>query len=139
MAAEIEVDGMKQLQKELKALDRDMAKQLRMVANEASEIVAESARHRVPTIDGYARRSIKTASTQTSARVAGGSSKSPYYAWLDFGGTTGIHRSVRRPYRRKGRYIWSAYSDYSDEVYQRLQDGIVDLAYRAGLVLSEEA
>lgn len=138
MAKEIEVDGLKQFRKGLKDIDADMAKQLRMVANEASEIVAETARERIPRgRTGYAGSSIKTASTQTAARVAGGSTKAPYYAWLDFGGKTGIHKSVSRPYRRKGRYIWSAYSDYSDTVYERLNEGLVNLARDAGFSVNE--
>lgn len=130
---EIEVDGLKAFSKKLKAVDSDLAKQLRVVANEAGEIVAEEARNRVPRgKTGHAASSIKMASTRTAARVAGGSSRAPYYAWLDYGGRTGINDSAKRPYRRKGRYVWSAYSDLSDEVYQRLNTGIVQLARDAG-------
>lgn len=134
MVGEVEITGLKELKKQLKQVDKDAPKELRKAANQAADLVAGEAKTRVPHRRGAARKTIKAASTQTAARVAGGSKKVPYYGWLDFGGTIRPYpnQRIKRPYRRKGRYIWSAYSDNYDAVYEQLQTAITEVAKSAG-------
>jgi hypothetical protein len=86
----------------------------------------------VPERTGRAAGSVRAASTQTGARVSGGSAAVPYYGWLDFGGSVGRKRSVHRPFLKTGRYIWRAFADHREEVETILRDELVKLAKENG-------
>lgn len=136
MANEIRISGLREFKRSLKQLDSGLPKQVRIVGNQAAEIVVSAAKPRVPIgpgKGGHAKSSVRVASTQSAVRVRGGGKRFPYYAWLDFGGRVGKNRSVRRPYIKKGRYIWAAYADNDQLVQARLISGLTDLAQQAGL------
>ena len=67
--------------------------------------------------------------------MSGGGNKAPYYPWLDFGGSVGRRRSVRRPFLDKGRYIYAAYFRARDSgrFEDALSAGLVKVAKDAGL------
>ena len=139
MTDAIKIDGLKQFNKNLKTLDSDLPKAVRLALNDAAQIVVDDARPRVPKGSGKrpgrARRSVKAQSTRTRARVSGGGGKVPYYPWLDFGGRVGRNRSVHRPFKRKGRYIYRAYFRARDsgEFQDTLNASLVDVARKAGI------
>lgn len=135
----IRIEGLRELSRGLKQVDREAAKQLRLAGNRAAQIVVNTAKPRVPIgpgIGGHAVSSIKAASTQTAARVSEGGKRFPYMPWLDFGGRVGPKRSVKRPFIKQGRYIWAAFADKRDEIEDVLEKGIVDVARNAGLEVS---
>ena len=129
----ISVRGLRELQAALKAGDGESQKQLRVVMNDAAEVVAGGARSLVPSRSGRARGSVRAASSQREARVFGGGARVPYYGWLDFGGRTGRGRSVRRSFRKDGRYIYPTYERRRRWVYARLAKGLEELIRRTGL------
>lgn len=135
----IKVDGLRELQASLKALDGESQKQLRLALNDAVGIVVRTAGPRVPTVSGRARGSIKPASSQREARIQAGGSRAPYYPWLDFGGRTGRGRtgprtgSVNRPFLKEGRYLWAAYADQQPAIARMLEQRLGDVARGAGL------
>lgn len=129
----IAITGLRDLQAALKAMDGESQKQLRVVLNQAAQAVVGGASRRVPTRTGTARKSIRAASGQREAKVAGGSKKAAYYGWLDFGGATGPKRSVKRPFITKGRYIYPAYDANRESIGKALQKSIVDLCRNVGL------
>lgn len=129
----IRITGLAQFRRELRKMDRELPKTLRLALNQASDLVIDTALPWVPRVTGRAAASLKARSTQTSARVAGGSARAPYYPWLDFGGSVGRKRSVKRAFYKHGRYIYRAYDLKRDEIEQILQDAIVKLATEAGL------
>ena len=135
MGDAIRIEGLREFQRGLKAMDRDLPKVLRMAFNDAADIVVDDARPRVPSRTGRAKGTVKARSTQTAARVAGGGNKASYYPWLDFGGRVGRRRSVRRPFLPKGRYIYNAYFRARDSgrFQDVLQDGLLDVAHKAGI------
>lgn len=98
----IRVEGLRELQAALKAFDGESQKALRVALNNAVEGIASDARRRVPTRSGKARASIRATSSQREARVSAGKKAVPYYGWLDYGGKTGIGRSIDRPFRKAG-------------------------------------
>src|SRR5687768_13327127 len=102
----LQVDGLKDFVRAAKAMDRDLPKAVRMAFNDSIDIVYTSARGDIPQRSGKAYRSVRKASTQTSARIRGGGGKAPYYPWLDFGGRI---KRARRPFLKRGRYIYNAY------------------------------
>lgn len=133
----IRIDGLKEFTKNLKALDDDLPKAVRLAGNEAAGLVVDWARPRVPKRSGRAARTVKARSTRTQARVSGGSRRVPYYPWLDFGGRVGRSRSVRRPFIREGRYIYAGFMRQKDEVYDAYVRALVNVARSAGVEVSE--
>lgn len=136
MALTIAVTGLKELSRSLNKVDGEAAKQLRIVFNDAAELVVATARPRIPRRTGKAAGSLKTKSTRTAVRVAFGGPRAPYYPWLDFGGRTGRKKSVVRPFLTDGRYVYPAYYERRDDVARAMQEGIERVARGAGLEVS---
>lgn len=133
MTDAIKVEGLAEFSRNLKALDRELPKALRVAFNGAADIVVKDARPRVPTKTGKAKASIKARSTQTAARVVAGSKAAPYYPWLDFGGRTGRKRSIHRPFLAKGRYIYNAYFTNQKRFADLVESSLLDAARQAGV------
>lgn len=133
MADPIRVDGLKEFSRNLKRLDADLPKALRVALNDAVDIVVDDARPRIPSKSGRARRSVKARSTRSAARVVGGSKSVPYYSWLDFGGRVGRNGSVRRPFLKDGRYIYRAFFSNHDRFQDALEKALLDVARKAGV------
>jgi hypothetical protein len=132
----IRISGLREFNKALKAIDDKLPSATRLAANTAAQIVVDVAKPRVPIgpgRGGHAADSIKAKSTRTAARVSAGGKKYPYYPWLDFGGKVGRHKTVNRPFLKRGRYIWDAYADNADKVEQQFVTALVDVAREAGL------
>ncbi|MDX3006740.1 HK97 gp10 family phage protein [Kribbella solani] len=133
MTGAIKVDGLSQFVANLKSMDRELPKALRVAFNGAAEIVVKDARHRVPSKTGKARASVKAKSTQTAVRISGGGNRAPYYPWLDFGGRVGRNRSVRRTFQKDGRYIYDAYYRNINRFGEVLEQALLDVAAQAGV------
>ena len=131
----IRVSGLKEFQRNLKRLDAELPKALRLAFNGAAQVVVEDARPKVPTLTGKAAGTVKARSTQTASRVVGGGNKAPYYPWLDFGGRVGRHRSVTRPFLKSGRYIYDAYFDNRARYAELLLQGLLEVASAADVEL----
>lgn len=129
----IKIEGLAQFTKNLKTLDRDLPKALRMAFNTAADVVVQDARPRIPTKSGKAKASVKARSTATASRVVGGSTRVPYYPWLDFGGRVGRSKSVRRPFLKEGRYIYRAYFSNQARYAELVETALLDVARQAGV------
>ena len=81
------VDGLKELQKEIrKTEDVELKKRLRLANKEAAQVVADQAKVEVPRRSGRLARSIGTQASQTSAFVkAGTAARVPYAGPIHFG------------------------------------------------------
>lgn len=135
MTDPIRIDGLAEFARNLRKLDNDLPKQLRVALNEAAATVVGYARTRVPKRSGRAARSIVARSTRTAARVQGGSRRVPYYPWLDFGGRVGPGRSVRRPFLKEGRYIYAGYQAKRAEFAVALEQALLKAAASAGVAV----
>lgn len=131
----IRVTGLREFQRSLKKLDADLPKALRIAFNGAADVVVNDARPRVAKRSGKAASTVKARSTQTASRVVGGGNKAPYYPWLDFGGRVGRAHSVTRPFLKHGRYIYDAYFDNQSRYGELLEQGLLDVAASAGVVI----
>lgn len=129
----IKVSGLREFQRNLKKLDKELPKALRLAFNGAAQVVVEDARPKVARRSGKAAASVKARSTQTASRVVGGGNKAPYYPWLDFGGKVGRNRSVTRPFLKSGRYIYDAYFDNRQRYAELLLNGLLDVAASANV------
>jgi len=132
-AQPIKIEGLRELQAALKAMDGESQKQLRVVLNSTTETIAQAAARRVPRRSGRAAASLRAQSSQREARVAGGSKKVPYYGWLDFGGRIGREHATKRPYVTGGRYIYPALAANRDGMLQALSQALVTAGQAAGL------
>ena len=131
----VRVTGLREFQRALRELDGESQKQIRVVMNDALEIVAVDARRKVPRDSGRAVASLKVQSSQREGRLVAGGGKAPYYPWLDFGGRVGRQRSVVRPWKPEGRYIYPSYRRHRDDVLDLMVDGLDRLARDAGLAV----
>jgi hypothetical protein len=129
----IKIEGLTEFVRSLRKLDSDLPKALRVSFNTAADLVVDYARPRVPSRSGKARRSVKARSTREAVRVVGGSRTVPYYPWLDFGGTVGKGKSVRRPFIKEGRYIYAGYFARRAQVEEGMVEALLDVARQAGV------
>lgn len=135
ITAKVEITGLKEFNKGLRAMDTGLPKATRLALNDAVAIVIGFARSRIPRRTGRAAASLTARSTRTSARVAAGGRKAPYYPWLDFGGKTPGHHASR-PYYREGRYLYPALRIKRDEFTAAMERGILAVAQDAGIEVS---
>lgn len=136
LLAPIRIDGLRELQKALKELDGQSQKEIRLALNDASQVVVNVARRRVPVLTGAARNSIRSSSGQRTASVTAGGRKAPYFPWLDYGGRTGRGKSIARPFIKGGRYVYPAYEAQHANIMAVLQKRITDLVESKGLGVS---
>ncbi len=135
MDQRIQVGGLAQLNRGLRAVGPEAAKSLRLALNEAGQLLVDEVRPQIPVRTGAARASLAARSTRTSARVAVGGRKAPYYPWLDFGGQgRRPGRPPARPFIREGRYFYPTLARVRPQIEQQLQDSISAAIAAAGLV-----
>jgi hypothetical protein len=129
----IRIEGIREIQAALKSMDGESQKRLRTVFNLAADLVASDTKRKVPTRSGRAAKTVRVGSSQREARVkAGDARNAPYYPWLDFGGTVGKSRSIKRPFIKNGRYLYPSFDENRDRIYENLQDEMVSMLRSVG-------
>ncbi len=130
----IKIEGLGEFTRNLRKLDRDLPKALRVAMNGAANVVVDYAKPKVPRRSGRAARSVRAASTQGAVRVRAGGARVPYFPWLDFGGEGRIKgRPTKRPFKKEGRYLWAALAVKRDEVRKVTEQALLDAARSAGV------
>lgn len=130
----VEVGGLAKLSRGLKAVDAGAPKELRIALNSAADLLIEHVRPKIPEVTGASRRSLVARSTRTSARIAVGGKKAPWFPWLDFGGQGRIKgRPAPREFLREGRYVYPTLREIRPKIEQQLQDAITAVVRNAGL------
>jgi hypothetical protein len=132
MAEPIRIEGLAEFQRNLRKLDSDLPKALRIAFNDATGLVIDYARPRVARRSGRAAGTVKAKSTRTEARVSAGGRKAPYYPWLDFGGKGPGNRPAQRPFYKEGRYLWKALVVKRDDLQSALEGALIGVAEQAG-------
>lgn len=129
----IAVQGLRELNGALRRIDREAPKGLRVALNGVAKLVADDIRPTIPRKTGKARASLKVASTRTAARIRVGGAKAPYFPWLDYGGKTGVRKSVKRPFIKSGRYVYPGLSRNKAAAAAALKDALDAVVRDAGL------
>lgn len=131
----VQVHGLREFTRSVAAANSGLKKEIRLVLNDAVDVIVTDAKPTVASNTGGAARSMRAMSTQTKARVRAGGAKAPYYPWLDFGGRVGKYRQVSRPYSEEGRYIYPTYRNKRDsgEFQEKMLEGLDRLGRRSGL------
>ena len=133
----VKITGLAEFNRNLRKLDNDLPKALRLAHNEAAQLIVDWAAPRVPRKSGRAAGTVKAKSTRTESRVQGGSKRAPYYPWLDFGGKVGPKRSVRRQFIKEGRYLYPALSANYDKFADLLTEKLIEVARAAGVEVTD--
>lgn len=133
MRAAIEVEGLADLQRSLRAVGKEAAKGLRLALNEAADLLINKVGPKIPSRTGAARRSLKARSSQKAVRIAVGGRRAPYYPWLDFGGSVGRGDATKRPYIADGRYLYPGLRENRAEIQAVIDRRIREVAEAAGL------
>jgi hypothetical protein len=129
----IKVTGLKEFRRNLKTINTDLPKCIRLANNEVADIVVVWVKDRMENRTGGAVSTVRASSTQKEVRVKEGSARRPYVPWLDFGGRVGPSRSVRRAYHSDGRYLYPALAANRDVMTEKLSDQLIALCRRAGV------
>lgn len=131
----VRIEGLRDFSRAVAAADKGLKKEIRLVLNDAVDVIVEDSKPIVAEETGAAAKSIRAMSTQTKARVRAGGARAPYYPWLDFGGRVGKYRQVSRPYSEEGRYIYPTYRSKRDsgEFQAKMLEGLEKLGDKAGL------
>src|SRR5262245_31891611 len=132
MAEAIKIDGLGVFVRNLKVIDRDLPKTLRVGLNQAADVITDYARPPIPNRSGRAARSLKARSTQNAVRISAGGNRAPYYPWLDFGGHVGRGKSVKRTFLKDGRYIYAGYFAKKNQFAELLEKALLDSVRAAG-------
>jgi hypothetical protein len=101
------VEGLKELQRELRAADPELARQLQRVNKRLVEGVAHEARSAAgASVSSRAKRSIRPQASGREARVVAGS-KAPEFYGQEFGGGARPRTRQFPPHRgREGHFLW---------------------------------
>lgn len=126
------VDGLRDLNKALKAANTEASDEMKAVLKGIAEGVVTDVRSRVPRRTGKAAASYRPRGGVKGASIAFAGSKAPYAPWLDFGGTVGKSKSVKRPFIKGGRYLYPAINDNMADIEQKVADAIDDITGRYG-------
>ena len=133
MTEAIKIDGLNEFVRNLKKLDADLPKTLRVGFNQAAQIIVDYAKPKVPRKSGKAAGSIRAQSTRTAVRVSEGGKRAPYMPWLDFGGKVGRKRSIGRPFLKEGRFLYAGLHAERDRIYAAVETALLDAARSAGV------
>ena len=134
--AAVKIDGLADFNRNLRKMDAELPKGLRLALNEAADVVVDAARSTIPRRTGRAQAAIRARSTRTESRATGGNTRAPYYPWLDFGGEGRRRgRPSARPFKKEGRYLYPAYYRKRDsgEFEQILTAALLKVAKTAGV------
>lgn len=129
----VEIEGLKEIQKQLRDLDPALAKELKQVNLSVADLVASIARAKVPHQTGRARSTVKPKGEQRYAVIRAGGRKAPYYPLLDFGGTRGRERKPFRAYVEGGRFLWPTVAAQRDKIVKEYVLMLGQLLDKAGL------
>ena len=129
----IKIEGLVDFQAAIRRAEDGLQKQLRVVFNEAAEIVVGSGRPFIPRRSGRLANTFRASSGQRNATVTLGTASTPYAGWIEFGGRVGRNQSVRRPFVPGGRSMYPAVKREEAEILAVMAEGLNRLADEAGL------
>jgi hypothetical protein len=131
------VTGLQEFSRSVSQLAAAHPRALRIAQAMAGELVADTARPRVPTLTGAAAHSIRPRPARSAVEVSAGGPQASYYPWLDFGGRVGRHGTAQRAFLKEGRYLYPAYFERrrAGDFDRILEAQLLRVAKAAGLAV----
>lgn len=137
MTERITTSGIKEFQKALREMNSELPKTLRLIFNEAGQLIVDYDQSHMPSRSGRARASVKARSTQRAGQVSLGGARAAYVPWLDFGGEGRRRgRPPARPFIKQGRYTYVGLRLHHEDITAIMARGLTELAHAAGLEVS---
>jgi hypothetical protein len=150
----VKIDGLKELQAQLKKLPKDVSREFnREMKGIAAEVTGsihqqmsasfqdnrsakkKSAKAERPL--GDAEKSVRPSFANGYVAIRGGGERAPYYPWLDFGGTLpavgGRHNEQHRPFFHEGRWIYPTIARRRPQIYAKAMAAVERAKGRVGL------
>jgi len=124
--------GLRDLQRDLRALDKDLPKKLRAASKAAGSVVAVRARELVPVDSGALKKTVKVRAEQRGAAVAAGSKVRVPYAYVNHWGWPSP-RAGQGGSNPKNPFISKALADRHDEMVEVYRKAIDELKDEVGL------
>jgi hypothetical protein len=150
-AVGVDVEGLIAMKKAFRLAHDGTQRAIQRRLKEVATLVASEVAGRVPVRTGRAASSVRALATQESASVAAGGARAPYYAFLDFGGSTGRGHvagvpdsgSVKRAWYGRGgagagegRYLYPAIREMGDVIARQageaVHEALADAGFKAG-------
>ena len=141
---DIQVEGLAQLSKVLKGMDKDLAKELRLANKKAAQIAADAAKSRALSLGGSAAKgapTIRASAGVKSASVGFGGASAPWMGGSEFGAnregqrrrSTGTYVGYRQfdNWRGSGRtagyFVYPSIRDNEGRIVEQYEDALGDL------------
>ena len=119
----VHIDGLKQFQRDLRAADRDLPKELKRGFDTIGRdiLVPEIVRRMSAVLVDKSRRrlldSVRAVSQQREGRILEGKAATPHAGWWEFGGSTKRKRGgVNRNFIADGRTLYPSLGAKRDEI-----------------------
>jgi len=125
MDVKLNVEGRRELARQLRQVDRELVKGLKSANEAAAAVVAQRAMGEVPRRSGALAATIKPSATQSVGRVAVGSAKVPYAGV--------IHWGWPRHHIRANQFVTRAATQVMDKVRRAYVVGVDALIKKADL------
>lgn len=125
MDVKLNVEGRRELARQLRQVDRELVKGLKSANEAAAAVVAQRAMGEVPRRSGALAATIKPSATQAAGRVAVGSAKVPYAGV--------IHWGWPRRHIRPNQFVTRAASQVMDQVRRAYVVGVDAVIKKADL------
>ena len=136
----VEIEGLKELRKELKRMGSEWPKELQKTNKQAAALVVPEAKRRAAQshsnlAGGVARvgsrgvASIRPLATQRSAQIAGGGAKVPWFGGNEWGSSGRFRQFPARA--KEGHILWPAAKAKEPEVIKAYEKMLDDLTKRA--------
>jgi hypothetical protein len=126
---EVRIQGLNELRRALKQVDSGLPKEMKRGFARIAERIVSKVAPKVPSRSGRARASL---TARASGAIAAGGSKAQHYPWLDFGGSVGRHKSIKREFVPQGRYLYPTIGEESGRIKEDVDAVLVRLIEAAG-------
>ncbi len=123
----IRIDGLRELRRQLNAVEKGLSKELADIFQPIAEKVAAKVRGKINSQTGKAAGTVKAAKAQKGAIVRAGG-RIPYWGPLDFGGYPG-----RREFVTEGRYLYPTAEEEGPKAVDDIERGLATLIAKHGL------
>jgi hypothetical protein len=140
VTSRVDVDGLKQLVRDVRKVDRDLPKAMRRSLVPVSQSVLRGAQQRASSLGGVhahaARRGLRAGATQNTAWIKLLASREPTILGAEFGGgrrpTTRQFPRWRGSGSNAGYFVYPTIRAESDDITRQLEDAVRDLLRTAG-------
>ena len=130
MKAAVEVKGLGDLNKALKGVDKELPKEMRLGLKAIAQRFIPDVASKVPVLTGKLSGSLKAGATAKSASV---STSVLYAGFIEFGGSVGRKKAVKRQFVQRGRYIFPEAQRQKDSIETQIVALVDTLTEKAGL------